>query len=74
MNKRSVAVTLSALIAVDTIASGVADQCWSLPRAASACAIPDPVMLHTEYPDAPFNPAVQSISVIASTGTMYLPF
>jgi hypothetical protein len=51
LDKRSVSVFLSALIAVDTIAWGVADQCWSLPPAASACAVPELVMLYTEYPD-----------------------
>ena len=73
--KGPVALSLSALIAVDTIGWSVGDYlCWSLPRTVSACALPEAVMPHTEFPDMPSNQVMRNVSVIASTGTMYQPY
>jgi hypothetical protein len=71
--QRSVAVSLSALITVDTTGWG-RGLCWPFLNAASACAIPEAVMPHTEFPDMPSNQVVKTVSVVASTGTMYQPF
>jgi hypothetical protein len=72
--QRPIAVSLCVGIAADVVAYGVTDySCWSPPRATSACAISEAVLPHTEYPDVPLNLAMDNISVIASTGTMYHP-
>jgi hypothetical protein len=73
--QRSVAVSLSALITVDMIGWGRGDYlCWPVLHAPSVCAIPEAVMPHTEFPDMPLNQVLKTVSVIASTGTMYQPF
>jgi hypothetical protein len=73
--QRSVAISLSALITVDMIGWGRGDYlCWPFLHAASACAIPEAVMPHTEFPDMPSNQVLKTVSVIASTGTIYQPF
>jgi len=69
-----IVVSLCACITVDAVVYGVRDYlCWSLPRAASACAVSEAVLPHTEYPDMPLSLAMASLSVIVSTGTMYHP-
>jgi hypothetical protein len=73
--QRSVAVSLSALITVDMIGWGTGNyMCWPFLHAASACAIPEAVMPHTEFPDMPSNQVLKTVSVITSTGTIYQPF
>jgi hypothetical protein len=63
--------SLSAPDTIDVAAYGLRDYvCWSPLRAASACAVPEGVLPHIEYPDAPPSLAMDNISVIASTGTM----
>jgi hypothetical protein len=69
-----IAITLCTCITIDVAAYGLRDYvCWSPLRAASACAVPEGVLPHIEYPDAPPSLAMDNISVIASTGTMYHP-
>jgi hypothetical protein len=69
-----IAVSLCACITADVAAYGARDYfCWSLPRAASACAISEAVLPHTEYPDMPLSRAMGMASVIASTGSTSYP-
>jgi len=72
--QREIAASLCVGIALDVAAYGVREYpCWSLPPAASACALSEAVMPHTEYPDMPTTLTMSNISIIASTGTMYHP-
>ena len=69
-----IAASLCIGITAEVFAYGVREySCLSLPPAASACAVSEAVLPHTEYPDMPTLPIAANLSVIVSTGTMYHP-